>query len=81
MKDVHFDLAPWSGFGAVISVTSRPSTELGSGIVLFSESQELVAKGTLENVVLREKSVKISILASLLNMQIFMLEYSFIEYV
>lgn len=30
------------------SVTSRPSTELGSGIALLSESHELVAKGTLE---------------------------------
>lgn len=50
-------------------------------MALSSESPELVAKGTLENGLLREKSVKTSTLAFLLNMQIDMLEYSFIEYV
>lgn len=71
------------GLGLVLwcSVTSRPSTELGSGIALSSELHELVAKGLWKNVFLREKNVKISTLAFLLNMQIDMLEYSFIEYV
>lgn len=90
LKDVHFDLAKlfwiqyymtgvlWTGSVARNHASSHSQSQ-DEG--LLSESCELVAQGTLENELLSEKSVKISILAFLLNTQIDMSKYSFTEYV